>query len=67
MSKAKKAYFFFVKNIRSLASSEAVEIADIARFSFPIPEKIISGTVNGGGVELSFHSFEGDIFIRKAK
>lgn len=30
-------------------------------------EKTISGTINGGGVELTFNTFQGDIYIRKAK
>jgi DUF4097 and DUF4098 domain-containing protein YvlB len=30
-------------------------------------ERVISGTVNGGGTELAFNTFHGDIFIRKAK
>ncbi len=29
-------------------------------------EKTIAGTINGGGVELTFNTFQGDIFIRKA-
>ena len=30
-------------------------------------ERTITGTINGGGVELRFETFQGDIFIRKAK
>jgi hypothetical protein len=30
-------------------------------------EKTIVGTINGGGVELTFNTFQGDIYIRKAQ
>jgi DUF4097 and DUF4098 domain-containing protein YvlB len=30
-------------------------------------EKTIAGTISGGGVELTFNTFQGDIYIRKAK
>lgn len=57
---------FDVNLVQTQQKKEADERKEGGKYRITF-EQIVSGTINGGGVEFQFNTFNGDIFIRKAK
>jgi hypothetical protein len=51
---------------RQPTKSEAAEKTELGKFRITF-DKSLYGLVNGGGQEISFNTFTGDIYIRKKK
>jgi hypothetical protein len=57
---------FDINMTRQPASSEPSEKTDQGKYRITF-DKALYGTINGGGQEISFTTFRGDIYIRKKK
>ncbi|MBE0711406.1 MAG: hypothetical protein IH583_03405, partial [Candidatus Aminicenantes bacterium] len=57
---------FDINMTRTPAKSEAAEKTEQGKFRITF-DKSLYGIVNGGGQEIGFNTFSGDIYIRKKK
>jgi hypothetical protein len=57
---------FDINMTRQPAKSEATEKAEAGKYRITF-DKSLTGLVNGGGQEIGFNTFSGDIYIRKKK